>query len=183
MPDNEDAQKIYTESDLLTLAADRAARETAELTAKVTELTTENDAVSTKLDVEIAAKEAAVKRAEEAESKHDDFVKAAEAETAAAARKDDRLAKVREAASHLPDSFYEDEPRVTRIVKMEDDAFEGYLADLRETAAGVPSGTGAPAPRETAMAGDPVTGTAKTAAAASNFLMRPYLVPQEQKGA
>lgn len=174
-------EKIYSESDLLTLAADRAARETAELSAKVAELTTAKDEVANKLDVEIAAREAAEKRAEEAESKHDEFVKAQEAEKAAAARKDERLAKVREAASHLPDSFYEDEGRVARIVSMEDEAFEGYLADMRETASGVPAGTSG-APRETAMSGDPVTGDAKPGTAASNFLMRPYVVPTE-KGA
>lgn len=171
----------FSEDELEAITADRVARETAELNEKLTAATTAQAEVASKLDVEIANREAAELRAKEAETKHEEYVQGQEAEKAALARKDERLAKVREAASHLSDEFFKDEPRVARIVEMSDEAFDGYLADMRETASGASTGSTA-APRETAMQGDPVNGQGKPAPAASNFLMQSYVVPTE-KGA
>jgi chromosome segregation ATPase len=168
--------RTFTEDELEAITADRVARETAELNEKLETVTKDRDEAQSKLDVEIAAKEAAEQAAAQAKAEHEEFVQKAEAEQAALAKKDERVAKVREAASHLKDEFFEDESRVARIVEMSDEAFEGYLADMRETASGAPSGSST-APRETAMAGDPVKGETKPAPAAGDFLLRRHLVP------
>jgi chromosome segregation ATPase len=173
--------RVFSEDEAYAIVADRVARESAELKDKITTLESEKAELANKLDVEIAAREAAELKAKEAETKHEEYLAQVEAEKAALARKDERLSKVREAASHLTDEFFQDESRVNRIVAMDDEAFDGYVADLRETAEKAPKGTGDSAPpRETAMEGDQVTPKgAESASGARNFLMRSYVAPKE----
>jgi len=171
--------RVFSEEEAYAIAADRVARETSDLKAQIETLGKDKMELANKLDVEIAAREAAELKAKEAETKHEEHLAQVEAEKAALARKDERLAKVREAASHLTDEFFKDESRVERIISMEDDAFDGYVADLRDAAAAAPAGDGAP-PRETAMEGDKVTPKgAESAPGARSFLMRSYVAPKE----
>lgn len=169
--------RSFTESEMQTLAAGIVQRETADLTAAKTALETEKAELETKLDVETAAKVAAEARASEAETALADFKASIESEREAAARKDERLTKVREVASHLGDDFFADQARIDRICAYTDEAFEGYVADLGATA----TKAGAKeegVPRETAMAGAAVKGGAKTSAA-EGFLLRGYEAPKE----
>lgn len=178
MADTQVADRVFSEDEAYAIAADRVARETAELNQTIETLKAEKADLETKIDVEVAAREAAEQRAKAAEEAHEKFVADLEAEKAAESRKADRLAKVREAASHLPDSFFEDEARVQRIVAMDDEHFEGYLADLRETAKdAAPRTTENDPPRETAMQGDKVA--PKAGGSAREFLMRSYVAPKE----
>lgn len=172
--------RVFSEDEAYAIVADRVARESAELKDKIATLESEKAELANKLDVEIAAREAAELKAKDAEAKHEDFLAQVEAEKAALARKDERLSKVREAASHLTDEFFEDESRVKRIIAMDDEAFDGYVADLRETAKDAPKGTGSTPPRETAMEGDKVIPKgSETATGAREFLMRSYVAPKE----
>jgi len=172
--------RVFSEDEAYAIVADRVARESAELKDKITTLESEKAELANKLDVEIAAREAAELKAKEADTKHEEYLAQVEAEKAALARKDERLSKVREAASHLTDEFFEDESRVNRIVAMDDEAFDGYVADLRETAKDAPKGSDSTPPRETAMDGAPITPKgAEDAPGARNFLMRSYVAPKE----
>lgn len=172
--------RVFSEDEAYAIVADRVARESAELKDKIATLESEKAELANKLDVEIAAREAAELKAKEAEAKHEDYLAQVEAEKAALARKDERLSKVREAASHLTDEFFADEARVARIVAMDEEQFDGYVADLRETAANAPKPDGEQPPRETAMAGDRVAPKdAESAKGARNFLMRSYVAPEE----
>lgn len=174
-------ERTFSESEMLTLAADRVTRETAELTGKVTELEAANTELQNKLDVAEAAKVAAETKAQETQTAFDEFKAQIEGEREAAAKRDERVSQLREAASHLSDKFFEDEDRVARIVAMSDETFAGYLSDIKETTSGAgTSGNSGGAPRETAMSGDPVPGKPKTAQAASNYLMRRHLAPVEE---
>lgn len=170
--------RTFSEDEAYAIVADRVARETSEMTSKIQTLEAEKADLANRLDVETAAREAAEQRATAAEAKHEEFLKALETEKAKESRKEERLAQVREAASHLTDEFFKDESRVDRIVAMEDDVFEGYVKDLRDAAALAPKN--GEIPRETAMEGEKVTPKgAESAAGARDFLMRGYVAPKE----
>lgn len=156
------ATRTFTEGEAYALVADNVSRETAKLTASVDQLTSEKAALETEkselqkqLDLAVAARETA-------EQALADFKASIENEKAMESRKEARTAKVREVAKHLKDEFYTAE-RAARWAAMEDGAFEAYVAELAELSAGVKpetTETGKP-PRETAMAGSPVTAPAK----------------------
>ena len=173
--------KSFTEDEHLAILEDRVNRETADLTAERDQLKSEKAELESKLDVETAAKVAAEQRATAAEEALENFKQEVADREAAAAKKSERLEKAREAAKHLDDKFFEDEKRVERIVAMSDESFEGYVADLAETAkvAGTP-GAGS-VPRETAMQGSPAGGTEKVAAAGQSFLLRHFVAPTANK--
>lgn len=164
--------KTYSEQEHLAILADRVATETASLTGERENLTKERDELAPKLDVAESAKAAAETRVTELQSEFDTFKADIEEREAAAARKDTRLAKAREAAKHLKDEFFADEARVARIVAMDETAFDSYVADLAATAVSAGATTTA-VPRETAMTGSPVV-TPTTSAAGRDFLMRRY---------
>jgi len=168
-------EKTFSENEHLAILADRVQTETAALTAERDQLVTSVTELENKLDVETTAKTAAEARAVEAEKALADFKTSVEAEREAAAKKDERVAKVREVASHLADDFFADEARLGRIVAMSDEIFEGYLADLSEASKTAPKTTTV-LPRETAMAG-----AGAAAGATSNgraFLLRRYGVQE-----
>ena len=121
-----------------------------------------------KMPPEVAAKTAAEQRAQQVEEEFTSFKTDLEALREAAERKDERLAKVKEVAAHLGDDFFADSKRIERIVAMDEEGFEGYLADLKHVAP-----TEVPVvPRETAMDGAPAAGTTKESAARALFLGR-----------
>jgi|GEM_PF-6286838 len=152
-------ERTFKEDELTAILADRVARETASkdeeisaLKAKVESLETEKSELQTKLDVEVA-------RAEKAEKDFEDH-KAEEArKVEVAARKDERVKKVREVASHLKPEFFSDE-RAERWAAMETAAFDGYIADLKD-ASGSKTGASRETAEQTAMGGatpEPISG-------------------------
>lgn len=142
-------EKTYTEAEHIAILSDRLTKETADLTAERDQLSSVKTELETKLDVAEGAKVAAEQRAVEAEAALTEYKGEVEREREAAAKKDTRLAELREAAAHLDDEFFNDEKRVTRVVAMSDEDFQGYLADLGATNTVTPK---APiVPRETAM--------------------------------
>lgn len=150
--------KKFSEEDMALLLADRVAKETADLAAERDSLKAERDELATKLDVETAAKVAAEQKVVETEKAFEDFKTGLEALREAAERKDERLDKVKEVAAHLGEDFLNDEKRVARICAYDDEAFEGYLADLK--AAAPAAGATPVVPRESAMTGsEPATQT------------------------
>lgn len=171
-------EKTYSEGEHIAILSDRVAKETADLTAERDQLVTDKGDLETKLDVAESAKVAAEQEAADAKKALDDFKAEVETEREAAARKDERIAKVKEIASHLADDFFEDDARVSRIVAMADDQFEGYLGDLSATSKTTTKITAVP--RETAMAGG-AAADAGTVSAGQSFLMRRY-VDHSQEG-
>lgn len=167
-------EKTYTEAEHIAILADRVTTETASLTEVNATLVTEKSELQNKLDVAESAKVAAEQRAEKAEADLAAYAAQTEEAAAALARKDERLAKVKETAAHLGESFFTDQDRVARIVAMGEDAFTGYLDDLKATAPA--AGTTAP-PRETAMAGAASTaaGSGSGPSAARGFLLGRYV--------
>ena len=165
-----DDDRQFSESELTAIVADRVARETADVQAERDQLQASNDDLQNKLDVETSAKEAAEQRAAEAEKSLEDYKAEVESEREQSARKDERIAKVREAADHLSDDFFKDEKRVQRLVAMSDEDFEGYLDDMRQTASSNTKTTRtSEVPRQTAMTGDEPEH--KNGSAASRFLL------------
>lgn len=175
-------EKQFSESEHIAILADRVQKETADLTAERDQLQARITELETKLDVETAAKQAAEQRATEVETSFESFKTEVAEKEQAAARKDERVAKVKEVASHLDDKFFEDEARVARIVAMDEDTFTGYLSDLGATAK-VPGNTGSGGvPRETAMAGQSAGGSEPVAKAGQSFLMRQFVAPTQKEG-
>ncbi len=173
--------RTFSENEMLAIITDRVATETANLSESVTTLTSAKAELETKLDVALAEKAAAEKLAADKAQEFEDFKTALEAEKAAAEKKDERLTKVKAAASHLPAEFFTDETRVARIVAMSDEQFEGYVADLGATNS-APAST-EEAPKETAAAGtkvDAPKNDAKPVSAALSFLL-PGLVSEGGK--
>lgn len=176
------ADKKYSEDEHLAIVADRVTRETSALASEKAELTTQKSELETKLDVEIAAKEAEKLRADNAEQALADYKAEVEGQREAAARKDVRIAAVKEAAPHLDDAFFTDEKRVTRILAMEEDSFTEYVADLKAV---VPTGTTKQhqdIPRETAMEGAS-GGDETTVSPAAAVLFHGRFAPDTSKGA
>ena len=158
--------RVFSEDEMTAIIADRVQRETAALSD-------EKAALQNTLDVEIAAREAAEQRAVAAETSLVDFKAEIAAREDAAKRKDERLGKIRESASHLPEEFFTDEARITRIIAMDDDTFSGYLSDLTAASVQAPSNTDpSTPPRESAMRGEPVKPNTAPGAAAKAFFFR-----------
>ena len=169
-------EKTFSESEHIAILADRVSKETADLTAERDQLVTTKTELENKLDVAESAKTAAEQKAETAEKALADYKAEVDAQREAAARKDDRIKQIKESAEHLDDAFFADEARITRIVAMKDEDFEGYLADIKATVTTPAATTKTQPPRETAMAG---TGhTTDNTSAARNFLLGQYL-PKE----
>ncbi len=161
MADDAPKPRVMTEDEAYAIAADRVTRETAELSTKVTGLETEKAELQSKLDVAEASVATEKAAREKAEKDLTEFKAEVETAREIAARKDGRVAKVRETAKHLPDDFYTPE-RAARWAELDEEKFNEYLAEI---AAMVPAGAGAGngtggsgAPRQTAMSGVPLSG-------------------------
>lgn len=176
-----DDNKTFSQDEHIAILADRVARETADLTAERDQLKTEKADLESKLDVETSAKAAAEQAKADAERELAEFKAQVDGEREAASRKDERIAKVREAAKHLDEGFFTDEARVARIVAMEETTFEGYVSDLASTAKVTGNTAHTGVPRETAMQGQKAEAGQPVAKAGSNFLMRRYVAPTENK--
>lgn len=168
-------EKTYTEAEHIAILSDRLTKETADLTATVDQLTESKTELENKLDLAESAKVAAEQKTTEAEKSLEDFKAEVTEREAAAARKDERLGKLRESAEHLGEDFFTDETRVARIVAMKDEEFAGYAADLAATGVGAPKSTSVP--RETAMQNEKTDKT-NTKSAAKDFLLRRYIAKE-----
>lgn len=168
-------EKTFSQDEHLAILADRVHKETAALSAERDQLVDEKTELENKLDVETTAKSAAEQRADEAEKALADYKAEIEQEREQAAKRDDRLARAKEVV--LDDKFFEDETRVTRIVAMSDEQFDGYLADLGAASKAAPKTTTTSVPRETAMAG--AGADTGNHSAGQDFLLRRYVAPQE----
>lgn len=167
--------RVFSEDEMTAIIADRVQREMATLSDEKADL-------QNKLDVEIAAREAAEQRATAAETSLAEFKAEIAAREEAAKRKDERVSKIRESASHLPEEFFTDEARITRIIAMDEDTFNGYLSDLTAASVQAPSTTDpSQPPRESAMRGEPVKPAgAESGAAAKAFFFRGLTTPAKE---
>lgn len=155
-------ERTFTEKEAYALVADNVQRETAAAAATIETLTSEKAALQTQVDTLEAAKEAEKARADKADADLASFKESVETEKAQAARKDERVAKVREVAKHLKDEFFTPE-RAQRWAAMDDEAFGAYVKELEDISTGVPAEkANEGAPRETAMTGASVKGTGTT---------------------
>lgn len=154
--------KTFTEAEHIAILADRVTKETAGLTAERDTLSTEKSELQNKLDVAESAKVAAEQRAEKAEADFTAFKAELDEYATKVAKKDERLEAVKEVAAHLGEDFLKDEPRIARIVAMDDESFAGYVADLKAT---VPAGSTVVPPPGREAAG--LVGAGSTAAGAS----------------
>lgn len=166
--------RTFTEAELTAIVADRVQRETANITADIEKLRTENTELANKLDVEISGRQAAEKAKADIEAEFETHKKDVEEREQAAARKDERVKAMREAAAHLDEKFFTDDTRVKRVIAMDEDSFKGYLDDLKVTAGGAPKNNQG-LPRETAMEGQQVNGGENTGTAARSFLQRTFV--------
>lgn len=158
MPEPEKAPvRTFTEQEAYALVADNVQRETAEHKATIETLTSEKAALEQKLELAEAALATEKARADGAIEWHEAVVTAAETEKAQLARKDERVAKVKEVAPHLKEDFFTAE-RAARWCTLDQEAFEAYTKELAELATGVPAKTTESPPRETAMTGTAVAG-------------------------
>jgi chromosome segregation ATPase len=172
MADDNKPVRTFTEQEAYALVADNVSRETAAAAAQVETLTSEKAALAQKLELAEAGLATEKTARETAEQALADFKAQVETEKAQAARKGDRVAKVRETAKHLKDEFFTDD-RAARWSAMDDDAFEGYIKELAELSAGVAPAEGTTPPRETAMQGQSVAGAPKGGSLLSALLTGP----------
>jgi len=128
--------RTFSEEEHTAILADRITRETAEiatekaaLEAQVETLTTEKAELQTKLDASEVAKAAV-------ETEFANYKADLEAKAEIAARTDERVAKVREAAAHMADDWFT-EDRAQTWAAMEQAAFDGYVAELAQVSAGL----------------------------------------------
>lgn len=172
MADDDKPVRTFTESEAYALVADNVQRETAAREATIATLTSEKAALEQKLELADAALATEKLRADGAIEWHNAVLESQEREAAQLARKDERVAKVREVAKHLKDDFFTPE-RALRWAKQDDESFAAYVAELAELSTGIaPSTEGAP-PRETAMQGKPVAAGASGASLLGQLLTGP----------
>lgn len=160
--------RTFTEDEHTAILADRIKQETAaletakaELAEQVEALVAEKAELQTKVDL-LESEKATL------ESEFATYKGEIERKAEVAARREERIAKVRESAPHLKDDFFTPE-RADRFAEMETAAFDAYLADMGATAPSAGAAPKTPA-RETAMSGAQVQAPeAKTATGNSFF--------------
>lgn len=162
----------YTEEELAAKVAEATAAleakvkalETAQVTteveAKLAEAKAEADAkiaeLQTQLDVAVAATDAAKTEKDALVAYLEAEVQAAAEAAAKAARRDERLAKIKEAASYSEERL---EANADRWAAMDEDAFEALLADLNDVAAKKTEPGSTDIPSTTAMTAGQTTTT------------------------
>lgn len=137
MSDTNTEPRTLTDSEHAAILAAMVTKETAALNENLETLKREKAELETKLDLELASKATLEAEKAAAVKEFEDFKANLALEAEKAAKKDERLAAVKEAAAHLPEEFLADEARIARIVAMVDEDFNGYVADLKATATGV----------------------------------------------
>lgn len=169
---DEPKTRTFTEGEAYALVDQAVARETAEATSKIEELTAANTALGTQVDTLETEKAQAISRAEAAEKALEDYKAEVAEREAAAARKDVRLAEVAEANPHLD---LKDAKRVERIVAMKDEEYAGYLDDMKAVGAATgsaPGGApnpGAPPRESAALTPTPTPGDSPKASVSGVF--------------
>lgn len=150
-----DEQPIYTRTQAADLSASAVQQQTAALSAQIDALTAEKAALesaNTELSDQVAAisaekaelegqveslstEKAAAESARDALTAEFDGFKSGLTELAEMdSRKAERLAAVRAAAAHMPDEFFEDEPRQERWAGMSDTEFASVVTTFEESA-------------------------------------------------
>jgi chromosome segregation ATPase len=141
--------RTFTEAEHFALLTDAVRRETADLVSDKDGLLAEKSDLQSRVDVLEAEKSALTTERDAIKAEFDDF-KADLAEKAEAqARTEERLAKVRASADHLPEDYFTTE-RAARWAQMTDEAFDAALADLAATR---PSGIASAVPETAAFSG------------------------------
>jgi DNA repair exonuclease SbcCD ATPase subunit len=121
--------RTFTEKEHEALVTDAVRREVASATEETRREVAE---LQSKLDVLESEKAAAEQRAADAEKALEDY-KAEQARVAeVAAKRDERVAAIKEVSAHLPDTYFTDE-RVGRWAEMADDAFDTLVEAQAET--------------------------------------------------
>lgn len=171
MPDDaSQTVRTFTETEAYALVADNVQRETAAAQQTIETLTSEKAQLQSQLDVAEAALATEKAAKEQAVADLEAYKSQVETEKAHEARKDGRVAKVRETAKHLKDDFFTAE-RASRWAAMEDAAFDAYIAELAELSTGVVTSDGPP--RETAMQGKSIEGASKGGSLLGSLLTGP----------
>jgi chromosome segregation ATPase len=145
---------MFTEGEAYALVQDNVTREVAAATAekdnRISELERENASLKDANDTLAVEKAAEADRANAAAQELEDFKAQTEADRETAARRETRLAALKEAAPALELT----DERTERIVAMSDEHFDEYITGLREaaSASGAPSEKPdeKPVPRESA---------------------------------
>jgi len=141
---------VYTEAQHFALVESAVERETSSLTSEkaalegqVATLESEKAALAdeltgaqTRIDVLEAEKANAEAAAEAARTELADFKAELARKAEVAAKKDERVSRVKAANGNLDDTFFTPE-RVTRWAEMADESFEALVADMTEAAAAV----------------------------------------------
>lgn len=165
------AERTFTEEQFNTLLEATVEREVAaanekiaaleqanaDLQEKVATTVTDTDKVkqdlTQRVDTLEAEKLAAQADRDRIQAEFDQFKADATAKEQAAARRDARVAEMREAAKGLKDDYFTAE-RADRWAQLDDEAFSAHKAELAAIAGALtPAGDDTKPPRETAMAG------------------------------
>lgn len=123
--------RVFTEGEAYALVQDNVARETAAANEKIGQLEKAHAELQTKVDVLETEKALELKRADEAVKELADFKKDLEEKEAREKARAERVVKLAEANPLLEIT----DERSDRIAAMSDEAFDAYLADMREVAA------------------------------------------------
>lgn len=169
--------KLTEDEKVEVLATEKAARATADLTARAEKAEAELATLKADHDKTLAEKAAAETKLGEVTAEFETFKTGVEQANEISSRKEARLAEVREVASFLADDYFTEE-RVTGFAKMTDEEFAAKKAELAgiAEAAGIKPGTQPPPrppaepPRETAMAGGAQAGHTETRSASSRLI-------------
>lgn len=126
-----DTPRTFTEAEHEAILTEAVRREVASAT-EATE--TEKAELQNRIDVLEAEKAEALTAKENAETALEEFKQSITEKEEAEARKESRVAAVKEiAATELPDTYFSDE-RTTRWAEMSEEAFEALLDDMAEQA-------------------------------------------------
>lgn len=148
----EETPRQLSEEEHKAIVAALVARETSELRAENDSLKAANGDLQDKLDVAETARQTAESAKETAEQALTDYKAEQEQAKEVAERVDERVAKVREVASHLKDDFFTDK-RKQRWAAMEEDDFADLVKEMAAASGGTTQDDNNEAPRETAMHG------------------------------
>lgn len=122
--------RVFTEGEAYALVQDNVARETAAANEKIGTLEKAQADLQTKVDVLETEKAQETQRADQAVQELAEFKKDIEEKEAREKARAERVAKLTEANPLLEIT----DERSDRIAAMSDEAFDAYLADMREVA-------------------------------------------------
>ena len=141
--------RLLTEDEAYAIAAAEVKREVAQSQEKISELEASLNEKSNEIDASAVREQALKDELEAATKALEDFKAEIVQEREKAERTGARLSRLREVAQSMPDEFFEEESRVSRVIAMSDEDFESYCSDLADVSKAVSASS--PAPRESAM--------------------------------